>query len=267
MTTQEKYRKAIADRPSNEELKYWATLDTRAAEKTKSIFLAELDARRRDRSDQINEIFAKYNREKECKSNGTAYEKWSDDFLRYLCCWYKMPTLFAPCISMQSMYDRDMTAGCAALTYAEECGWETETAKEMKKQREGAEKLVADMDAADKMYRDRIWLAEYKRQRICRSNGIEFLDWKKQFEESVKVMSSLNVEDIYINQILAYYEQDKQAGIAALEYVQQYEPEIPDPAMAEQMKQARKWMADMDKADQLHRARIEAVRCGLVCDN
>lgn len=162
MTAQEKYRKAVAARPTNDELKYWATLEHRADEIQKKSFDADLEERN-----------ARFNK----------------------------------------------------------------------------------------------WFDEYKRQRVCMSNGVEFMPWRDQFFESVKIMSSLDPEKIAVNQLLAYYEEDKQAGVAALEYVQEYEPEIPDPEMVEQQEQARKWMADMDEADQLHRARIEAVRCGLVCDN
>jgi hypothetical protein len=161
MTSQEKYRKAIADRPTNEELKYWATLEHRADEIQKKVFDADLEER-------------------------------NDRF--------------------------------------------------------------------------KIWFEEYKRQRVCMSNGVEFMDWKKQFDESVRIMSSLDPDKIQINVLLACFEADEQAGVAALKYVQENEPEIPDPEMVEQQAQARKWMDDMEKADQLHRARIEAVRCGLMYD-
>jgi len=155
MTPYEKYKKAVASRPSNEDIKYWASLDTKAAEIQKEAFNADLE----ERSEQFNK-----------------------------------------------------------------------------------------------------WLVEYDSKKVVKSNGTSLEDWAIDFREHVGMMSGLDRDAVPMNYIEEHYHNDEQSGIAALHYVEFYEPDEPDPEMVAQQEQMKVWMATLTKADEIHKARLEGVR-------
>lgn len=114
MTPLERYKKAIASRPSNEDLKYWASLDTKATEIQKTAFDADL----KERSQDFDKWLAEYDRKKVCKSN-VDFEKWNEEFLESVRSMSSLNSELVPLEHAWDCYERDEQAVISALNYVQ----------------------------------------------------------------------------------------------------------------------------------------------------
>lgn len=152
MTPYEKYKQAIAARPSNEDIKYWASLDTKATEAQKKVFDAEVKIR--------SEAFTQ-------------------------------------------------------------------------------------------------WLADYDAKKVMKSNGRSLEEWANDFREHVGLMSGLDRDAIPMSYIEEHYNLNEQSSIAALDYVNFYEPNEPDPEREAAKAQMNIWMDEMALADRKQKERLK----------
>lgn len=121
-----------------------------------------------------------------------------------------------------------------------------EQERKCQERRERTEKLIAELDA----------------RRIRKSNGINFETWENEFREHVSMMSGLCGSDVPVYVARCCYEQNEDANIAALNYVNEYDPPEPDPELEKQREQMNKTLSYLNCADEIHRQRVNNAMIG-----
>lgn len=166
MTPFERYKQAVASRPTNEEMTNWASLDTLALEKQKQEFdfdlclrmdLPELQKEQEahkksmERHEETKKMIAEYETSKVNKANGHSFDAWKAEFFRTLNVWGKAEL---PDDRLTAWYDEDIHASLAAYRVVDEFFPE-----EPDPEREAQKKYVADMteqlNQADKIHNAR----------------------------------------------------------------------------------------------------------------
>jgi hypothetical protein len=115
-----------------------------------------------------------------------------------------------------------------------------EQERKWKERRERTDKLIAELEA----------------RRLCKSNGTPFNKWECDFREHVSLLSGLCGAEIPMTVVLAAYDRNESSNIAALDYVNEYDPPQPDPELEKQRTQINRTLAYLSCVDHLHKRRV-----------